>query len=439
MPVFEFAELTAPVDEAEVCGPDLDLAGDPDYLNFVAKAEGLLPASYFSSRDGKPFDRASVDFAAEFTAAKPLLERTRDLRFLIILAKFTVLNRDLASFETIVRAIAKLLEERWDDVHPRGEEGDFTSRMAALESLDDAPTVVLPLQFIPLVTHRRFGTITYRNIMIARGEVKAREEEQAPDLGTIDKALMEAELPEIVEVLRNFEGLQVCINSIRTIWIDRAGFEQAVNLEKVPAILPKIIAVLNEVVGKRDPSQVRVPEAEAVAEDEEGAPPAAVSTVASGAVRTTAEAADALAAVADYFTRCEPSNPALLLVRQAQQLIGLSFVDVLRMLVPAHVEQAMIAIGGQQVFELPVERLSTLDGSGGAANGGAEFTRQLQASTRADAFALLDQAGAFFRASEPTSPISVIIDRARKLADRDFMSLLKDLLPEKALKTIKAP
>jgi type VI secretion system protein ImpA len=99
----------------------------------------------------------------------------------------------------------------------------------------------------------------------------------------------------------------------------------------------------------------------------------------------------------------------------------------------------MIAIGGQQVFELPVERLSTLDGSGGAANGGAEFTRQLQANTRADAFALLDQAGAYFRASEPTSPISVIIDRARKLADRDFMSLLKDLLPEKALKTIKTP
>ena len=60
----ELASLTAPVSEGDPCGPDLDLEGDPDYLNFMAKAEGLLPASYFSGQDGRPFDRTSVDFDA---------------------------------------------------------------------------------------------------------------------------------------------------------------------------------------------------------------------------------------------------------------------------------------------------------------------------------------------------------------------------------------
>src|SRR5437667_11670242 len=36
------AALCSPLSKADPCGPDLDLAGDPDYLNFFAQTEGLL-------------------------------------------------------------------------------------------------------------------------------------------------------------------------------------------------------------------------------------------------------------------------------------------------------------------------------------------------------------------------------------------------------------
>ena len=45
----------------------------------------------------------------------------------------------------------------------------------------------------------------------------------------------------------------------------------------------------------------------------------------------------ALAAVDHYFCSVEPSNPALLLVRQAQQLIGKSFLEVMQILIPEHI------------------------------------------------------------------------------------------------------
>src|SRR6185437_14267415 len=57
----ELLALCVPLPGSDPCGPDLDLAGDADYLNFFAQAEGLLPSSFFSSDDGRPFDRASVD------------------------------------------------------------------------------------------------------------------------------------------------------------------------------------------------------------------------------------------------------------------------------------------------------------------------------------------------------------------------------------------
>jgi type VI secretion system protein ImpA len=503
----ELESLTAPVSEADPCGPDLDLEGDPDYLNFLAKAEGILPASYFSVQDGKPFDRGSIDFAAEFQAAKPLLERTRDLRLLATIAKLHILNRDLSAFADCITAVATLLDTQWENVHPRGEGGDYAMRMVAIETLDDLPTVVHPLQFVPLINHRRIGAITYRNYMTATGEVRPRADEEQPlDTATIDKALMESDLAPMVEMLRRFEALQDTLGRIRSIWIERAGFDQAANLDKSTQTIAKIIALLGGVVAKRDPSLAPVQAGEGVE--------AQAATTAVGQIASREEAAASLAAAAAYFSSVEPSNPALLLVRQAPQLVGKSFVDVIRILVPTYAEQAAIAVGTQHVFDLPVERLSALesgadapeeyeapreplpeqasaweassgepgeesqpaelaaegDNSGGSlpseqagsepeadvtsgnsgetVQGGSPFEpgtpsempnarkQRPRAVTRQQAFALLDQVAGYYRATEPTSPIPVLLDRARALAARDFMSLLKDFLPESALRTI---
>jgi type VI secretion system protein ImpA len=57
------------------------------------------------------------------------------------------------------------------------------------------------------------------------------------------------------------------------------------------------------------------------------------------------------------------------------------------------------------------------------------------AATRQQAFALMEQVAAYYRITEPTSPIPVIVERARDLAGRDFMSLLKDFLPDGSLRS----
>jgi type VI secretion system protein ImpA len=440
MAAIEFTTLAGPVSDEEPCGPDLDLAGDPDYMNFIARTEGLLPATYFSGPEGKPFDRATIDFAAEFATAAPLLDRTRDIRLLALLAKLFILNRDLTGFAACIGLTDTLLNERWDDVHPQGMDGDFGIRMAALESLDDMPPVVFPMQYMPLVNHRRMGPITYRSWMIATGEAKPREGEAILEPAAIETALMEVELPALIETRGQFQGLQSALGNLRDICVDRAGADRAAKLERLPDLVGKILKLIEGVVIKRDPSLAAAPADSAEAADGDGAA-AAPSTIPAGAVASTRDVADALAAIVDYFGRHEPSSPALLLVRQAEQLMGKSFLEVMRVLVPNHMEQAAVQIGkDKQIFDLPIERLSAFaEGLPVPDEEAAETTdaaapRRLEAKTRADAIRLLDQIGTYYRVAEPSSPVPFLTDRARSFAERDFLSLLKELLPEAAFK-----
>jgi type VI secretion system protein ImpA len=432
MAEMDIASLISPISEGEPCGPDLDLASDPDYMNFVASAEGLFPASFFSDPEGRPFDRTSINFMAELAAIKPLLARTRDIRLLIILAKFYILNRDLEGFAIAIHAIRELLSERWDDVHPRGDNGVFSARMAAIDTLDDLVPIIFPLQYAPLVRDPRIGDVSYRTYMIANGEVPARDGEDAHDLTTFEGAMDRVEMSQIVRTLAQIDALRTALVDIRHVSTERAGFEYAAKLERLPELVDKIHSLLNGVVAKRDPSAALETEPAG-----KGAEPAADAPAALCEVRSLADVADALAAVAEYFSRREPSNPALLLVRQAEQLMGKSFFEVMQVLVPTYVGQAAFHIGTDQTLQLPLQRLSELgfpsapssvDGEGD----GTSPRRRMEANTRAEALRLLEQTTTYYRTAEPSSPLPHLIDRARELSGRDFLTLLKHVLPEAA-------
>jgi type VI secretion system protein ImpA len=117
-------------------------------------------------------------------------------------------------------------------------------------------------------------------------------------------------------------------------------------------------------------------------------------------------------------------------------------------LVPAQMEKAAFQIGADQFFELPVNKLSKLPESAtpaaAAAPGAATATSnsgkatQYRVTSRAQAISLLEQVQQFFRHAEPSSPVPMLCERARAFAERDFMGVLREVLPKAALKTIGA-
>jgi len=437
----DLAQFLQPVSQEEPCGPDLDLTGDMEFMNYIARAEGLLPATFFS------FDRSSIDFNKEFATIAELIERTHDLRLLVLYAKLCILNRDLPGFAATLETAAAALEQFWDDVHPRAEDGDFILRVAVLQSLDDLPHVILPLQSAPLVDNRRYGAVTYRGLQVALGKVQPREGESPMELSTIERILLETDLDLIVAKRTEMLGLVEAAKRIQATSIALGGYASQVSLEGLVAVAEKIAEFLDQHVAGRDPAQALVPvePAETAADDgteglDAGAPASDSKLPTTLADRR--EAVRALRAARHYFERFEPSSPSLLLIQYAENLMGKPFYDVVRILMPDFVSRAAIFVG-QNSLKLGVGQISDNLHSSSYSDGnepeteGADEEPLAVPQSRRDAMRLLDLVVTFFRQSEPASPIPLLIGRAREIGERDFVNLLKDLFSDSVLRSIK--
>jgi type VI secretion system protein ImpA len=422
------------VSDEDPCGPDLDLEGDTEFMNFIAATEGQLPASYYA------FNRASIDFAAASQAAEKLLTRTLDLRLLALMAKLSILNRDIAGFAQRLGNVAWLVKEHWEGANPRGEGDDYSGRIAQLTTLEDNSVVLLPLQYAPVIETNREGALSYRDQLLAsgaaqprsvtlydlRGQKQTTEPEKFMPAVSIERALNDVEITKLAGAVGMLTSLGASIQSINATTTEHVGYENAVALPKLAKLVSDMTAFLRTALVRRDPSLAPPPEAPT---SDSGA--ASVAATVPPAFASRAEVDAALASAFGYFAASEPTSPALLLIRQAREMLGKNLYEVMKLLAPPHADAARLFVGPDGVFTVPVKSLSNTP-TAAIPSAPAE-----PAASRAAAIALIDAVAAHMQKAEPSSPVPYLLDRARNLATRDFLSLLQDLLSDEAIAALK--
>ena len=443
MPSVDFETMTRPISATNPCGPDLDAEGDIDFLNFFASVESVLPQSYFRARDPESgetrlFDPKMIAFDRYFEDAKPFVEKTSrhpphghagetfdpQPRFERILA--------------CVKALAALLVLYWDEVHPKGEEGDFTYRGIALEALDVAPTVTMPLQFLPLVNDRRIGSVSYRNHLTATGAVPPAEGEPTLDLTAVERVLDTCELDILIDNHSKFQDILGATRQLREVWSEKNASGEALSFDQLATEAGAIAKWLGDTINRRSPGFGDDEAAPSTGDEEGGELTKTTSGIApSGPIKSAAQAIVALNAVARYYAIVEPSSPARLLINLSEQMIGKTFTEIVRILAPNYVEQAAIKIGTNAVLDLPIVRMAEpLDGI--ARPRLVLATKKRNPNTwlapEPKLLQLLTKYLHFFRMSEPSSPVPMLLERIRDLGQRDFLYLLRSVLPADALK-----
>ena len=399
------------------CGPDL-YDTEPAFAALLDSCEEMLPERF------SEFDRSEIDFTDLFNQMDGFLKQSRDLRLLVTLAQFGLLGGQLNTFANAVRIIRKLLDAHWDEVHPVDADFGYMERVGALEALNNRPAVILPLEAVPLLKTRRTGPISYRAIQIAAGNATARPDEHTISLGAIEAALTSGELEqdEIDEVVQDLSDLPDELEAISSICTERLQDAKATppNYEALTTLLREMTRELNIRLGRLSPEEEGEPDPDASGQDAETAEQ---STAEQQDITNAAQAKLILDAVEDYFASREPSHPALFLVREARGLVGKSYLDALKILMPRRFDDVALLLGTSGL-QLSNDRLIDLNENDDRDLGEIDDFSVMVIENRSDAMKGIGAVKGYYTTSEPTSPIPLLLEEAQNMSSGSFTGLL---------------
>jgi len=426
-------DLLKPIAPDAPCGDDLLIADDPDFIDYYFNVEDRLPTSYFNVVRGTLFDSKSVDHKAETAQIDPLLKRSRDLRLVVLDAKFQILAGRFKGFAEAVLGVAGLLQAYPDAVHPV----DPVDRRNAIEELNALATVAAPLEYASLLTDKRSGDVLYRTYATGSGKIAPRAGEQPGDSGAMLGALGHSDNIAVVDALfAQLNALLAALKTIETV-CQNGPARFTPTLDRLRDRLSDILAMVLQ--ARSDLADAPAQPDDASATGESGDAPAAGSTTFT-VQATPAGLPDHRAAwrmlgtVEIYFAQREPSSVALILVMQARKLVGRPLVEAMDTLLEATSSYAVLPLGDNNMM-MTMSRMREL-----VAYAPFSATDQWDTPQEGDEempeIVSRDHAGAtlkliedYFRMREPASPITILLFKARNMLSKDFNAIVRELLP----------
>ncbi|HKP55172.1 MAG TPA: type VI secretion system protein TssA [Polyangiales bacterium] len=338
------------------CGADLSY--DPAYMELERVSQGA-PQDRIVGPDGPA---EGPDWRIVEKQAVALLGRTKDLRVAILLAKALLHTGGFAGFREGTRVVRELLERYWDTLHPQMlEEDDFSPimRSNALRDLCDRISVLNPLRTTSLVNLPALGSYSYRDIGIATGEFPPLNGVPAPEKSKIETAFDNCALEPLEATAAAVAGALEDLTAIEGYIAEKVGAAESVSLDDVTGLLRPILRILSDRMARRSSAVAAAGGGgngmnyESATEGE----PGPMSTVQSahgvshaagasqgrpfvaGEINSRSEVIRALDAVCGYYERHEPSSPVPILLRRAQRLVPMNFIEIMRDLAPSGVPE----------------------------------------------------------------------------------------------------
>lgn len=340
MSTIDVEAMLLEVADGQPCGPNLEY--DP---NFVALEQEAL---------GKP----EVQYGDTITPAVPpdwkmvrrmageLLERSRDLRLAVHLARASLALSGVQGLADGIALIERLLDERWDSVHPEldpDDDLDPTLRINSLAILADTATLVREVKDAPLVMMPGLGPFSIKLLEIANGEQAAPEGQDKIALGSIERALADIDPERYATAIATLKRALDSVVNIEVILVRQVGSSQALNLDA----LVKPLRKGHEFLARQQDGAAGTPEpGDEGATDGEPtrAAPGARAAI-SGDIANRDDVVRMLDKLVQYYARHEPSSPIPILLERCKRLVPMNFFEIMQDLAPDGVAQLTVIRG----------------------------------------------------------------------------------------------
>ena len=324
------------------CGPNLEY--DNSYLEVFQAAQGR-PETQFDA--GTPPDWSAVE-----TGAAALLERSRDLRLVVLWTQARLNLHGFSALAAGLAALEALLRSAWPSVNPPLDDGDPYARLNVIESMGQGGTFLPSLRQCVVLKSARLGELRLKDFEALAGHGDASSSpvarEQLEQFFAVERACADAlrhtlnntrqalhelfevlaqqveatELPQLSEVKALLTHLNACLPAPA----------ETTPMEQTPTDLPP--SMLSGVDAVRSNQSAGVPS----------------SSASHTAITSRAQAIAAIEAVCAYLSQAEPSNPAQLLLARAKGLIDKNFLQLVKELAPEALAEVSKIMGVNPEF-----------------------------------------------------------------------------------------
>lgn len=314
--------LTAPVSDEAPSGPD---------LSYESERQEIETA--FDQAVGEDGGE-DIDWRATIRLITDEAGKTRDLWLPVYLMRAAARSGNLELVADGAEVLARLVEQRWDDVHPQLDEYGFIGRKTPCESLTTLRDFLNPFGRIPLIEHQRLGRFNGNDFERFHSQGSSAE-----NYGMF-RALLEATGEEpLREALVRLDAIRDAIKRVDSVMTANAEGDTATNFQPTYELLDKF----RKAVASFLPDEAAASEA-ATDSWSDPAPQAAAAVASgpgfSGGIGSRDDVVRAIDAIILYYQRQEPQSPVPFALRRAKEWISLDFMAVLEDIAPGGLSEA---------------------------------------------------------------------------------------------------
>lgn len=328
-------ELLKPISDEKPCGEDLSY--DPGFQELETIMRGK-PETQFSAAED-PDWRLLRDRCLE------LWERSKDLRLATTLSLAALKTDGLPALSEGLALVKGLLERYWDTCQPLldpSDNNDPTLRVNTIAAMatpvgtfGDPMRMLERLRQAPLASSVQMGQYGLGDILASETGAEGPDGKPPVPAAQIEAAFRDTK-PEVLEA--NIQAVNDSIQLVKDIdalLTNTIGADKAPDLEALPA-------QLREMQKRLAPYSAAGPAPEEGAV-EGGAPAAAGAVPAakaiSGEIQSREDVVKMLDKICDYFRKAEPSSPVPYILKRAQRLVRMDFMQIIDDMSPDSVKE----------------------------------------------------------------------------------------------------
>jgi type VI secretion system protein ImpA len=348
----DFEELLQPIAADAPCGAELRYETSFRELESAAEPE----YEYQRGPDGREVSRPKPrDWSKIGRDARVLLAKGRDLRVQILLVRSLLATAGLPGLAQGLELVRRSLEEYWDSIHPvldpeQQEAGEQAlQRLSALGQFTVTEGLLADLRRAPIVRASGLGTLSLRDLEIARGRSPAGGEQRI-DPAEVDAILKAAGADKIAAAAAALAQAQNALHGIAALFLAKLDATAVPDFKPMQQMLEEMAAALAGHAAPEpaapEPAAVTTSAAAPAAPVADAPPPAArVDGAALTLINDRGDVVRALDLILEYYRSEEPSSPIPLLIERIKKLVRMNFLELMAELAPAGVPEFKVLAG----------------------------------------------------------------------------------------------